>query len=43
MAAGIGYFSGQAALDDGRALRLDDLPGFAEEMRNRWQAGSPDF
>ena len=31
-----GYFSGQAVLDDGRILELRDLPGFAEEVRNRW-------
>lgn len=31
-----GYFSGQAVLDDGRILELQDFPGFAEEVRNRW-------
>ena len=31
-----GYFSGQAVLDDGRVLQLQEFPGFAEEVRNRW-------
>jgi len=31
-----GYYSGQAVLDDGRILQLQDFPGFAEEVRNRW-------
>jgi len=31
-----GYFSGQAVLDDGTVLQLQDFPGFAEEVRNRW-------
>lgn len=31
-----GYFSGQAVLDDGSVLQLQDFPGFAEEVRNRW-------
>lgn len=31
-----GLFTGQAILDDGSVLRIDALPGFAEEVRNRW-------
>lgn len=31
-----GYFSGSAILDDGRRLTIADLPGFAEEVQNRW-------
>lgn len=31
-----GYFSGTAVLDDGTVLQLQDFPGFAEEVRNRW-------
>lgn len=31
-----GRFSGDAVLDDGSVLRIDALPGFAEEVRNRW-------
>lgn len=31
-----GLFSGEVRLDDGTALSIRDLPGFAEEVRNRW-------
>jgi len=31
-----GYFSGTAVLDDGTVLQLQDFPGFAEQVRNRW-------
>lgn len=31
-----GLFSGLAVLDDGTVLKIDSLPGFAEEVRNRW-------
>ncbi|MFN4184846.1 MAG: DUF2804 domain-containing protein [Hyphomonas sp.] len=31
-----GLFSGNATLDDGSILRIEALPGFAEEVRNRW-------
>jgi hypothetical protein len=31
-----GYFSGRAVLDDGVALAVDGLPGFAEKVWNRW-------
>jgi len=31
-----GHFSGTAVLDDGTRLQLDDIPGFAEEMSQRW-------
>lgn len=31
-----GRFSGTVTLDDGTALRLDNLLGFAEKVRNRW-------
>ncbi len=31
-----GTFSGQVKLDDGSVLNIAALPGFAEEVRNRW-------
>ena len=31
-----GLFSGDVMLDDGSVLKIDALPGFAEEVRNRW-------
>jgi hypothetical protein len=31
-----GYFSGDTVLDDGRIIRLDHFPGFAEDVFNRW-------
>ena len=31
-----GYFSGTCILDDGTLLQLDRLPGFAEQVYNRW-------
>jgi len=31
-----GYYSGRAVLDDGTALKLDRLPGFIEDVYNRW-------
>ena len=31
-----GRFSGTVVLDDGRALRIDQLTGFAEKVRNKW-------
>ncbi len=31
-----GRFSGTAVLDDGRILSLDGIPGFAEDVLNRW-------
>ena len=31
-----GRFSGTAVLDDGKALRIRELTGFAEKVRNKW-------
>lgn len=31
-----GWFSGRVILDDGKALDIHDLPGFAEKVWNRW-------
>jgi len=31
-----GRFSGQVVLDDGSALKVEDLIGFAEKVHNRW-------
>lgn len=31
-----GLFSGRVILDDGSQMTVKDLPGFAEEVRNRW-------
>ncbi|TFG84394.1 MAG: DUF2804 domain-containing protein [Spirochaetales bacterium] len=31
-----GEFTGTAFLDDGKKIRLDRFPGFAEDVRNRW-------
>ena len=31
-----GRFSGTVILDDGRKLRIDNLMGFAEKVRNKW-------
>jgi len=31
-----GRFSGDVKLDDGSVLKIEGLPGFAEEVRNRW-------
>ena len=31
-----GRFSGTAVLDDGRAVQIKDLTGFAEKVRNKW-------
>ena len=31
-----GRFSGKAVLDDGTALQIRDLPGFAEKVMNKW-------
>ena len=31
-----GRFSGTVTLDDGRKLRIDNLMGFAEKVRNKW-------
>jgi len=31
-----GYYSGRAVLDDGRVLEFSGLPGFAEDVFNRW-------
>ena len=31
-----GYFTGEVILDDGREIRIENLLGFAEEVKNRW-------
>ena len=31
-----GRFSGTAVLDDGKAVRIDKMTGFAEKVRNKW-------
>ena len=31
-----GHYSGHVTLDNGQVLQLHNLPGFAEEVRNRW-------
>ena len=31
-----GRFSGKAVLDDGTALEIRELPGFAEKVMNKW-------
>ncbi|MCH3919272.1 MAG: DUF2804 domain-containing protein [Sphaerochaeta sp.] len=31
-----GFFDGQAILDDGRVITLEQFPGFAEDVFNRW-------
>jgi hypothetical protein len=31
-----GWFSGRVVLDDGTAMAVRDLPGFAEKVWNRW-------
>ena len=31
-----GRFSGRAVLDDGRVIRVEDFPGFAEKVENKW-------
>jgi hypothetical protein len=31
-----GYFTGEVVLDDGREIRVENLLGFAEEVKNRW-------
>jgi len=31
-----GWYSGSAVLDDGTVLEVNDLPGFAEDVYNRW-------
>ena len=31
-----GYFTGEVVLDDGRKIRIENLLGFAEEVKNRW-------
>ena len=31
-----GWFSGRVILDDGTAMTVRDLPGFAEKVWNRW-------
>jgi hypothetical protein len=31
-----GYFSGTCILDDGSEIAIKDVPGFAEEVYNRW-------
>ena len=31
-----GHFSGRAVLDDGEEIRLQDFPGFAERVENKW-------
>ncbi len=31
-----GYFSGTCTLDDGSILQVDRMPGFAEQVYNRW-------
>jgi hypothetical protein len=31
-----GYFSGKAVLDDRRVIHFDGLPGFTEDIYNRW-------
>ena len=31
-----GRFSGKAVLDDGRELKIENLTGFAEKVRNKW-------
>lgn len=31
-----GLFTGKVVLDDGSVLQIEALPGFAEEVRNRW-------
>lgn len=35
-----GYFSGDAVFDGRRRLVINDLPGLAEEVNNRWQVAS---
>lgn len=31
-----GHFSGTAILDDGKVIKIDNLLGFAEKVRNKW-------
>ena len=31
-----GRFTGSAVLDDGQTIRVQNLTGFAEKVRNRW-------
>lgn len=31
-----GRFTGQAVLEDGRVIRVQDFPGFAEKVENKW-------
>jgi hypothetical protein len=31
-----GYFTGKAILDDGKEIEFADLPGFAEDVYNKW-------
>lgn len=31
-----GKFSGKAVLDDGRVITVEDFPGFAEKVENKW-------
>ncbi len=31
-----GHYNGHVTLDDGQVLAIHNLPGFAEEVRNRW-------
>lgn len=31
-----GHFSGTVILDDGSKLKIDQLVGFAENVKNRW-------
>ena len=31
-----GHFSGRAVLDDGEEILLQDFPGFAERVENKW-------
>lgn len=31
-----GRFTGTATLDDGRVIRVEDFPGFAEKVENKW-------
>lgn len=31
-----GRFTGTATLDDGTVLRVEDFPGFAEKVENKW-------
>ena len=31
-----GRFTGTATLDDGQVIRVENFPGFAEKVENKW-------